>query len=161
MVPPDQSYFTELFRVSKNQIIWGANHFISKIPYDSPCWIVWDKNNGNSDFADCELAWTSFESAVRRIKYTWHGMIQENMREKEYRIHPTQKPVALYEWLLNIYAQPGDIILDTHVGSASSLIACHNTGHEFVGFELSEYYYSVSKERYQQETAQMRIFDFI
>ena len=88
-------------------------------------------------------------------------MIQENMREKEYRIHPTQKPVALYEWILNIYAQPGDIILDTHVGSASSLIACHNTGHEFVGFELSEHYYRVSKERYQQETAQMRIFDFI
>ena len=83
------------------------------------------------------------------------------MKEKEYRIHPTQKPVALYELLLNIYAQPGDIILDTHVGSASSLIACHNTGHEFVGFELSEHYYNISKERYQQETAQMRIFDFI
>lgn len=159
--PPDEAYFKELFRVSKNQIIFGANHFISRIPYDSPCWIVWDKNNGTSDFADCELAWTSFKTAVRRIKYTWHGMIQENMKNKEYRIHPTQKPVALYEWILTNYAQVGDIILDTHVGSASSLIACHNTGHEFVGFELSEHYYNISKERYQQETAQMRLTDFI
>ena len=88
-------------------------------------------------------------------------MIQENMKNKEYRIHPTQKPVALYEWILNNYAQAGDIILDTHVGSASSLIACRNTGHEFVGFELSEHYYNISKERYIQETAQMRRTDFI
>lgn len=158
--PPDKEYFAELFRVSKNQIIFGANHFISRIPYDSPCWIVWDKNNGHNDFADCELAWTSFHTAVRKYKYTWHGMIQENMKNKEYRIHPNQKPVALYEWILNTYAAAGDVILDTHVGSASSLIACRNTGHEFVGFELSEYYYKLSKERYEQETAQMRLSDF-
>ena len=158
---PDKQYFDELFRVSKNQIIWGANHFISKIPYDSHCWIVWDKDNGENDFADCELAWTSFNSAVRKFKYRWNGMLQENMKNKEFRIHPTQKPVALYEWLLSKYAKDGDIILDTHVGSASSLIACHNTNHKFIGFELDEHYYKLSKDRLDREMAQMNIFNFI
>ena len=159
--PPSENYFTELFRVSKKQIIWGANHFISKIPYDSSCWIVWDKDNGENDFADCELAWTSFNTAVRRITYRWNGMIQQNMKCKEKRIHPTQKPVALYEWILNKYAKTGDVILDTHVGSASSLIACHNTGHKFVGFELDKYYYDLSKKRLDEEMAQMNLSDFI
>ena len=158
---PDKEYFDELFRVSKNQIVWGANHFISKIPYDSHCWIVWDKDNGDSDFADCELAWTSFDTAVRRIRYRWQGMLQENMKNKEYRIHPTQKPVALYEWILNRYAKDGDIILDSHVGSASSLIACYNTNHKYVGFELDKHYYELSKKRLEQETAQMNIYDFM
>lgn len=159
--PLDDTYFKELFRVSKNQIIWGANHFISKIPYDSHCWIVWDKDNGETDFADCELAWTSFNTAVRKFKYRWQGMLQENMKNKEIRIHPTQKPVALYEWILTRYAKEGDIILDTHVGSASSLIACHNTNHKFVGFELDEHYYKLSKERLDRELAQMNLFDFM
>ena len=158
--PPSKEYFDELFRVSKNQIIWGANHFISKIPYDSSCWIVWDKDN-TGDFADCELAWTSFDSAVRKFKYRWNGMLQENMKNKEIRIHPTQKPIALYEWILSRYAKDGDIILDTHVCSASSLIACYNTNHKFVGFELDEYYYELSKKRLDAEMAQMRITDFI
>lgn len=158
---PDKEYFDELFRVSKNQIIWGANHFISKIPIDSHCWIVWDKDNGENDFADCELAWTSFNSAVRRFKYRWQGMLQQNMKNKEIRIHPTQKPVALYEWILSRYAKDGDIILDTHVGSASSLIACYNTNHKFVGFELDKYYYELSNKRLDVEMAQMRITDFI
>ena len=158
--PPDKEYFDELFRVSKNQIIWGANHFISKIPYDSSCWIVWDKDN-TGDFADCELAWTSFDSAVRKFKYRWNGMLQENMKNKENRVHPTQKPVALYEWILSRYAKDGDIILDTHVGSASSIIACYNTNHKFVGFELDKYYYELSKKRLDAEMAQMRITDFI
>lgn len=159
--PPSEDYFNELMRVSKNQIIWGANHFISKMPFDSSCWIVWDKDNGNNDFADCELAWTSFSTAVRRIKYRWAEMLQQNMKLKENRIHPTQKPVALYEWLLSRYAKPNDIILDTHVGSASSLIACYNTNHKFVGFELDEYYYKVSKQRLDAEMAQMRLSDFM
>lgn len=158
--PPSKEYFDELFRVSKNQIIWGANHFISKIPYDSSCWIVWDKDN-TGDFADCELAWTSFDSAVRKFKYRWNGMLQENMKNKEIRIHPTQKPIALYEWILSRYAKDGDIILDTHVGSASSLIACYNTNHKFVGFELDEHYYKLSKQRLDTEMAQMRLSDYI
>ena len=159
--PPDKEYFDELFRVSKNQIIFGANHFISKIPFDSSCWIVWDKDNGENDFADCELAWTSFDTAVRRFKFRWAGMLQQNMKNKESRIHPTQKPIALYEWILSRYAKDGDIVLDTHVGSASSLIACYNTNHKFVGFELDKYYYELSKKRLDAEMAQMRITDFI
>lgn len=158
---PDDDYFKELFRVSKNQIIFGANHFISKIPFDSSCWIVWDKDNGNGDFADCELAWTSFDTAVRKVKYRWNGMLQENMKNKEKRIHPTQKPVALYEWILNKYANAGDVILDTHVGSASSLIACRNTNHKFIGFELDKHYFELSMKRYIEETVQMRLTDFI
>src|SRR5699024_5022207 len=88
-------------RVSNNQIIWGVNHYISKIPYDSGCWIVWDKQSGEKDFADCELAWTSFKTVVRKFEFRWQGMLQGNMKAKEIRVHPTQKPVALYHWLLN------------------------------------------------------------
>jgi site-specific DNA-methyltransferase (adenine-specific) len=102
---PDIEYFNELMRVSKNQIIWGANHFISKIPFDSPSWIVWDKDNGENDFADAELAYTSFNGAVRIFKFRWAGMLQGNMKNKEKRIHPTQKPVQLYKWTLMNYAK--------------------------------------------------------
>jgi site-specific DNA-methyltransferase (adenine-specific) len=155
---PEDEYFSQLFRVSQNQIIWGANHFISRMPRDSSCWIVWDKDNGDNGYADCELAWTSFQSAVRKVKYTWHGMIQQNMKNKEIRIHPTQKPVALYEWLLTNYAKPGDKILDTHVGSASSLIACHRAGHDYIGFEIDEDYFKAATERLEAEKAQMSLF---
>ena len=158
---PDVEYFQELMRVSKNQIIWGANHYISKIPYDSSCWIVWDKQNGGSDFADCELAWTSFETAVRKFEFRWQGMLQGNMKAKELRIHPTQKPVALYHWLLNNYAKEGNKILDTHVGSASSLIACHDLKFEYLGFELDEYYYKTATDRIEKHIAQVDIFDLI
>ena len=155
---PDRTYFEELRRVSKNQIVFGANHFISRLPLDSPCWIVWDKDNGQNDFADCELAWTSFKSAVRQFTYTWHGMRQQDMKNKEQRIHPTQKPVALYRWLLHNYAKPGDKILDTHVGSASSLIACHEKGFQYVGFELDPDYYAAATKRLERAKAQV-MFD--
>ena len=158
--PPDAEYFEELFRVSKNQIIFGANHFISRFGKDSSCWIVWDKDN-TGKFADCELAWTSFPSAVRKFRFRWNGMLQENMKNKEIRIHPTQKPVALYEWILNNYANKGDKILDTHVGSASSLIACHNMGFEYVGFELDKNYFTDSSKRLEAAKRQYRIFDFL
>lgn len=155
---PDKEYFDELIRVSKNQIIWGANHFISKIPYDSSCWVVWDKNNGENDFANCELAWTSFKSAVRIFKYTWAGMMQENMKNKEVRIHPTQKPAQLYKWLLNKYAKAGDTILDTHLGSGSSAIAAHDGGFEFTGIELDREYYNAAKERIMLHQRQLNLF---
>jgi site-specific DNA-methyltransferase (adenine-specific) len=157
--PPKQEYFNELLRVSKNQIIWGANHFISRIPFDSSCWIVWDKQNGETDFADCELAWTSFKTAVRKFTYRWQGMLQGNMKNKEIRIHPTQKPVALYTWLLNNYAKKGDKILDTHVGSASSLIACHKLGFEYWGFEIDPDYYALASARLEAVKSQISIFD--
>ena len=155
-----KEYFDELFRVSKNQVIWGGNYFIESIARDSQGWIVWDKKrNEGIGFADGELAWTSFNKALRIFRYKWDGMLQENMKDKEHRIHPCHKPIALYEWILRNYAQPGDIILDTHVGSASSLIACERLGFKFVGFELDEEYYKISKDRFEQETAQMTLFN--
>lgn len=155
---PPVEYFSELKRVSKNQIIWGANHFISRLAIDSSCWIVWDKDNGESDFADCELAWTSFNTAVRRFKWTWSGMRQQNMRNKEKRIHPTQKPVALYRWLLTKYAKSGDRILDTHLGSGSSRIAAEEMGFEFVGCELDEEYFEAQEKRFAKWYAQGNLF---
>ena len=155
---PDKSYFDELLRVSKNQIIFGANHFISKIPYDSSCWVVWDKENGASDFADCELAWTSFKTAVRKYKFMWAGMLQGNMKEKQVRIHPTQKPKQLYSWLLETYAKPTDKILDTHLGSGSSAIACHYFGiKEFVGIEIDKEYFDMASERIEKQTMQIKL----
>ena len=156
---PDKSYFKELMRVSKKQIIWGANHFISKIPYDSSGWIVWYKNGQtpNCDFSDCELAWTNFKKAVRYFAFPWTGFGAVNA--KEIRIHPTQKPIALYKWLLSNYAKPGDKILDTHVGSASSLIACHQMGFEYWGFELDTDYYNAATKRLNKAKAQVDIFE--
>ena len=155
---PEIIYFNELRRVSKNQIIWGANHFISRLPIDSSCWIVWDKDNGETDFADCELAWTSFKTAVRRFKWTWAGMRQQNMKDKEIRIHPTQKPIALYKWLLMNYASDGNLILDTHLGSGSSRIAAYDLGYDFTGFEIDPEYYEKQEKRFKDFVSQLRMF---
>ena len=156
---PEPGYFDELKRVSKNQIIFGANHFIDSFPFmcNSPCWIVWDKDN-SGDFADCELAWTSFKTAVRMFKFTWNGMLQGDMKNKEHRIHPTQKPVKLYGWLLNNYTEKGQRILDTHLGSGSSAIAAHYYGVDFVGCELDEDYYNAACERFDNTTKQEAMF---
>jgi len=155
---PQKQYFNELIRVSKNQIVWGANHFISKIPFDSSCWIVWDKDNGNTDFADCELAWTSFKTSVRKFKWKWQGMLQQDMRNKEIRIHPTQKPVKLYEWILDNYANEGDKILDTHLGSGSIALACHNRGFDLTGFEIDKEYFDNAVERLRVHQSQLTMF---
>lgn len=160
MGKPKDDYFKELKRVSKNQIIWGGNYFTDNLE-ESQCWIIWDKENGENSFADCEMAWTSFNQASRIFHFRWMGMLQGNMKHKETRIHPTQKPVALYQWILSRYAKEGDIILDTHVGSASSLIACHKMRFRFVGFEIDPEYYEQAKRRLDTETAQMNIFDFL
>lgn len=156
--PPSKEYWNEIQRVSKNMIAWGANHYISLLPYDSPCWIVWDKDNGENDFADCELAYTSFKTAVRKFKFKWQGMIQQNMRNKEIRIHPNQKPVVLYKWLLMNYAKQGDKILDTHLGSGSSRIAAHKLGFDFIGFELDKHYFDEQNKRFNIEIAQQILF---
>jgi len=154
---PDSDYFDELQRISKNQIIWGANHFIDAMPFmcNAPCWIVWDKENGATDFADCELAWTSFKTAVRRFRFQWQGMLQGDMKNKELRIHPTQKPVKLYEWLLTNYAKKGQKVLDTHLGSGSSAIAAHYFGVDFVGCELDKDYFDAAKARFDMATKQL------
>lgn len=156
---PDENYFKELQRISKHQIVWGANHFIQNIPNaNSSCWIVWDKVNGVTDFADSELAWTSFPTAVRNFRFRWQGMLQGNMKNKEERIHPTQKPIELYGWLLNNYAKVGDKILDTHVGSGSSRIAAYKLGFDFTGYELDKNYWEAQEKRYQDYVKQFTLF---
>ena len=155
--PPSEEYFSELIRVSKNQIVWGANHFIERINKNSSCWIVWDKD-GFGDQADCEIAWTSFKTAVRKFKYTWNGFRQQDMKNKDVRFHPTQKPVALYEWLLSNYAKEGNLILDTHLGSGSSRIAAYKGGFNFVGFEIDQEYYEKQEKRFKDFVSQLRMF---
>jgi site-specific DNA-methyltransferase (adenine-specific) len=157
---PNKDYFNELQRVSKNQIIWGANHFIENIKNsNSSCWIVWDKDNGENDFADCELAYCSFNTAVRKIRYKWHGMLQEKMGiNKEKRLHPTQKPVDLYKWILDKYAKENDKILDTHLGSGSIAIACHDYEFELTACELDKEYYDKAIQRIQNHVSQQKLF---
>lgn len=159
---PDEAYFAELKRVSKNQIVWGANHFAGKFDTTSSCWIIWDKVNGASSFADAELAYTSFGGAVRIFKYMWNGMHQGSfggdVSKNEKRIHPTQKPVALYKWLLQNYAEQGDKILDTHAGSCSSLIACIDLGFEHIGFDLDSDHCRDANQRMNDFKSQLKLF---
>jgi site-specific DNA-methyltransferase (adenine-specific) len=145
-----------MIRVSQNQIIFGGNYFVEHL-YNSPCWIVWDKDN-SGNFADCELAWTSFKTAVRKIKYRWNGMLQENMKEKEYRFHPTQKPIGLFEWILDNYSEQGMIILDPFLGSGTTAIAAHNTGRFFIGIEKEPKYVEIAQKRLEQAQAQQSLF---
>ena len=146
-VPPNE-YFKELVRVSKDQVIWGGNYF--DLP-PTQNYIVWDKVQPHDfSLAMCELAWCSIQRPIKMFTYSV-------LRERN-KIHPTQKPVALYHWLLNNYAEEGDKILDTHVGSASSLIACHDMGFEYLGFELDEDYYRMANERLEAHKAQLSLF---
>ena len=159
---PNKEYFNELIRVSVNQIIWGANHLADLFNSKSSCWIVWNKkvmSGKGNDFADCELAYGSFSTAVRSFEFEWQGMIQGDMKNKEKRIHPTQKPVKLYEWLLINYAKEGDKILDTHLGSGSIAIACHNLGYDLDGFEIDKDYYNDSLKRFNNHRSQIRLYD--
>lgn len=147
---PSSVIFDEMKRVSKNQIIFGGNYFAACLG-NSSCWIVWDKDNGENDFADCELAWTSFPSAVRKFKFKWQGMLQEDMKHKEIRVHPTQKPAELIRWLLGKFAKQGEIILDPFMGSWTTARACKDLGFTFLGFELEENYCRIGEERLKQE----------
>jgi site-specific DNA-methyltransferase (adenine-specific) len=156
---PPKEFFLELTRITKNQIIWGANHFIDKLPIpSSPCWLLWDKREGfipTRTYADGELAYTSFNKPARIFRHYWDGFMQ---REKEQRIHVTQKPVALYKWLLQNYAKEGDKILDTHLGSGSSRIACHDMKFDFTGCELDKDYFDAAEFRYQEHIKQLTLF---
>jgi len=154
---PDYNYFQELFRVSKHQIIWGGNYYIEFLK-NTPCVIVWDKDNGENDFADCELAWTSFPSAVRKFKWRWQGMLQEDMKNKQERIHPNEKPIVLYKWLLKNYATEGNKILDTHLGSGSIAIACHDFKFDLTASEIDENYFNACMKRVSNHLAQTVLF---
>lgn len=150
---PEDAYFDELFRVSKFQIIWGGNYF--PLPL-TKSWIFWDKKVPEGvDFADGELAWTSGDKTLRKCLIPYSGFQGMDHGGK---IHPTQKPVALYKWLLHNYAKPGDRILDTHLGSASSAIAAHQMGFDLVGCELDPDYYAAAVKRYNNAILQSRMF---
>lgn len=151
---PSDEYWIELFRVSKNQIVWGGNYFTDNLPV-SRCWVFWDKMFDKTfNFSHGELAWTSFNKQL--LKYTISSKAET--RGGKDRIHPTQKPVKLYEWLLMNYAKEGDKILDTHLGSGSIAIACHNLGFDLTACELDPEYYNAAMKRIENHKAQQRLF---
>jgi site-specific DNA-methyltransferase (adenine-specific) len=155
---PEKKYFKELKRVSKNQIIWGGNYMVEHLT-KSMGWIFWDKDTGSQDFSDGELAYTSFNRSLKKYKYTWCGFRQGPTNQRiENRIHPTQKPVALYKWLLKNYAKEGDKILDTHLGSGSIAIACHDYKFELTACELDKDYYEASIKRIKDHVKQLTLF---
>ena len=156
-ISPTKEYFIELKRVSKKQIIWGCN-FYSNVDLSGGR-LVWDKKG--TAFGRAEMAYLSMTKSVNIFEYTWNGMIQENMKNKELRIHPTQKPVALYEWLLKNYAKEGDKILDTHGGSMSIAIACHNMNFDLDLCELDEDYFKAGKERLEKHQNQATLLDLL
>ena len=151
-IAPKKEYFIELFRVSKNQIIWGGNYFVEHL-YNFRCYIFWDKTIHGNSYADGELAWTSFDKVSR---YYRKNICQIEVEGK--RTHPTQKSIHLYEWLLMNYAKEGDKILDTHLGSMSIALACHNLGFDLTGCELDKDYYNDGIKRLEQHKAQLRMF---
>ena len=146
---PDKQAFDNMFEFSKEQIIWGGNYFIEYLK-NSPCWIVWDKNNNKNDFADCELAWCSMKTAVRMFKWTWNGMLQEDMKNKEKRFHPTQKPVGLFLDIFKTYSF--ESCIDLFGGSGSTLIACEKTGRKCRMMELDPKYCDVIIKRWEDFT---------
>lgn len=155
---PRKKYWKELMRISKNQIIWGGNFF--PLP-QSRGWIFWDKRTDekyNTDFADGELAWTSFDRPMRCFRWLWNGMLQQNMKNKQSRIHPTEKPKALYEWLLMNYAKRGDKIIDTHLGSGSIAMACWNMKYDLVGMDINKEYVNAAKKRFNEYRKQLTLF---
>jgi len=149
---PDDFYFTELKRVSKKQVIWGANFFDLKGGM-----LYWHKHVTMPTYSQGELAWLSWLNKIDYVSISWHGMFQHDMKNKEVRIHPTQKPVKLYEWLLMNYAKEGDKILDTHLGSGSIAIACHNLGYDLTACELDKDYFESAIKRINQHKSQLRL----
>ncbi len=157
---PSLEYFTELQRVSKNQIIWGGNYFADLLTAKKG-WVYWDKkitNAKNINYSDGELAWTSFDCVLRKFTYDWIGFGYLNNPQREKKIHPTQKPIQLYEWLLMQYAKEGDKILDTHLGSGSIAIACHNLGFDLTACELDKEYYDAAMKRLNNHKLQQKLF---
>jgi len=158
--PPPEEVFKEMRRVSKNQIIFGGNYFINYLT-PTPCYLIWDKRCGvipERTYADCEMAWSSFEKPARIYRFIWDGFIQGDMQNKEKRIHPTQKPVALIEKIIQDYSKPGDIILDPFLGSGTTVAACINLERQYIGIEISPDYVLASQQRIKKATEQRRLF---
>lgn len=148
---PTPEYFAELQRVSKNQIVWGGNYFANMLP-NSECWLIWDKGQRDFSLADGEMAWTSFDKAMRI--HTLHRAVAN----QEDKMHPTQKPVKLYDWIFSKFASEGNLILDTHLGSGSSRIAAHKAGLSFVGCEIDKDYFDAQEKRFKEFVSQLRLF---
>lgn len=154
---PEEHYWDELFRISKNQIVWGGNYFTDNLPVNR-CWISWYKGNPLNSFSDFELAWTSFDEVCKAVKLDSYGFNHADKRHGDKgTIHPTQKPVALYKWLLKNYAKEGDRILDTHLGSGSSAIAAFDGGFDFVGCEIDADYYAAALKRFNIHKQQLKL----
>lgn len=154
---PNEMYFDELFRVSKNQIIWGGNYFSYIWNYGGKGFIFWHKMNPVSNFSDGELAWTSFNKNAKCFEFKYYGNLEGKTSASD-KIHPTQKPIDLYKWLLQNYANPGDKILDTHLGSGSIAIACHDYGFELTACELDKEYYDAAVKRIKNHVSQLKLF---
>ena len=149
---PNKEYFNELQRVSKNQIIWGANYFVEHLTKGTKGWVVWFKGQIGLTMSDCELAYSSFQRATRVVNINRVDLLKQNT------IHPTEKPIRLYQWLLDNYAEKGGKILDTHLGSGSIAIACHNLGYDLTACELDKEYYDAAIKRIEQHKQQIRMF---
>jgi site-specific DNA-methyltransferase (adenine-specific) len=156
-IAPNKEYFDELFRISKNQIVWGGNYF--NLPL-SRCWVIWNKDNPAKNFSSIEMAWTSFDIHPKYYYYAWGGLADgiKGRNKKEKSIHPTQKPIELYSFLLNEFTEKGDKILDTHLGSGSIAIACHNRKFDLTACELDEEYYNAAIKRINNHTSQLQMF---
>ncbi len=151
---PNKEYFSELLRVSVNQIIWGGNYFCDLLPI-SRGWLFWDKAPILPNYSAGELAWSSFDAVLQRKKINWNGKLRTGIEPGYKSIHPTQKPKKLYQWIMSLYAKPGQRILDTHLGSGSSAIAAHYFGVDFVGCEIDKDYYDAAVKRFDKETRQI------
>ena len=155
---PSNTLFEWILEISRFQIIWGGNYFADILP-PSSCWLVWDKLNGEgSGYADCELAWTNMQKAVRRIQYRWAGMLQQDMKNKEERIHPTQKPIRVMKWCLEKLGDDVNSICDPFMGSGTTGISCANFGKKFIGIEKEPKYFDIACKRIEQAYAQPDLF---
>jgi DNA modification methylase len=154
---PEAYIFNDILKISKNQIIFGAEHLCLMLP-PSRGWLVWDKHTGENSFSDCELAWTSFNKPIKKYDFVWTGMIQQNMKEKEKRVHPTQKPIKLFSKILNNYSQENDLIFDGFLGSGTTALACIQTNRRFIGTEINTYYFELACNRIEDELRQLDFF---
>ena len=153
----NEIYFKEIFRISKNQIIFGGNYYTDYELPEASCWIIWDKVNGDTDFSDCELAWTSFKTATRKFTWQWSGMLQEDMKHKEKRLHPSMKPLQLFNWIIYNYSNENDLICDPFIGSGTTAVACIRTNRNFIGMEISPEYCEIANKRIGYERQQLKL----